>query len=201
MKDWIVGHRPWYVYTIILCYLPTSQFFQLKGEDHATVEKPPNHRLFDTTSLQSPVLQRRLNMQNQKNTSSTAPVFNLTIGNDIVNQLLGHRADFPGPPPLAPHPAAPGPVPLAPAATIYDLQCPTLLHTSRLPGQDMPLNQFCINFKLGDMVFEKLRDNGYQDARVLRFLTIDELKEMNFRLGEIAALRDAVEMWSVPRVA
>ena len=137
-------------------------------------------------------------MQNQKNSSSTAPIFNLTIGNDIVHRLLGpHSADLPLP--HAPHLAAPGPAPFAPATT-YDLQCPTVLHTSRLPGQDMPLNQFCTNFKLGDMVFEKLRDNGYQDARVLRFLTIDELKEMKFRLGEIAALRDAVEMWSVPRI-
>lgn len=196
MKDWIVGHRPWYVYTIILCCsLSTSQIFQLKGAEHATIEKPPNHRLFDT-GLQSPILQRRLNMQNQKNTSSTAPIFNLTIGNDIVHQLLGPRGtDLP---PLAPHPTAPQA--LAPAAMIYDLQCPTLLHTSRLPGQDMSLSQFCINYKLGDMVFERLRDNGYQDARVLRFLTIDELKEMKFRLGEIAALRDAVEIWSVPRV-
>jgi hypothetical protein len=65
----------------------------------------------------------------------------------------------------------------------------------------MPLQQFCMDFKLGDEVFKKFQENGYQDARVLRFVTIDELKEMKFRLGEIAALRDAVEMWSVPRVA
>jgi hypothetical protein len=190
----------------MLCYfLPSNQFFQLKGEEHATIEKPPNHRLFDTNQ-QSPILQRRLNNQNQKNTSesSTAPIFNLTIGNDIVHRFLGSQppqahADLPLPlAPQPPHPAAPAP--LAPAATIYDLQCPTLLHTSRLPGHDMPLAQFCTDFKLSDKVFEKLRDNGYQDARVLRFLMIDELKEMNFRLGEIAALRDAVEMWSLPRV-
>jgi hypothetical protein len=106
------------------------------------------------------------------------------------------------PPPPAPQPGDPAaPAPLAPAPTIYDLQCPTLLHTSRVAGQDMPLAQFCTDFKLSDKVFEKLRDNGYQNARVLRFLMIDELKEMNFLLGEIAALRDAVEMWSVPRVA
>jgi hypothetical protein len=73
-----------------------------------------------------------------------------------------------------------------------------LLHLSHLPGQDMPLSQFCTDFKLSDVVLEKFCDKGYQDAHALRFVTIDELKEMKFHLGEIAALRDAVEMWSVP---
>ena len=157
----------YYVYKTMLCYLLPNLFFQLKGKEHATIEKPPNHRLFDT-SPQSPILQCRLNAQNQKNASSSAPIFNLTIGNDIVHRLLGphcdHDADLP--PPVAPHPAAPGPAdpaPLAPAATIYDLQCLTLLHTSHVPGPDMPLAQFCTHFKLSDMVFDKLHDNSYQD--------------------------------------
>ena len=65
----------------------------------------------------------------------------------------------------------------------------------------MPLAQIFTDFKLSDTIFGKLHDNDYQDAHVLCFLMIDELKEMNFCLGEIAALRDVVEMWSVPCVA
>jgi hypothetical protein len=49
------------------------------------------------------------------------------------------------------------------------------------------------------MALNKFTENFYKHARALRFVTIDELKEMGFRLGEIAGLRDAVESWSVPR--
>jgi hypothetical protein len=45
-----------------------------------------------------------------------------------------------------------------------------------------------------------LEENSYVHARTLRFVRIDELKEMCFRFGEIAAFRDAVEVWSELRV-
>lgn len=62
----------------------------------------------------------------------------------------------------------------------------------------MPLREFCTKYGLGLHTLKKFEDNYYTDARVLRFVTIDELKQMEFRLGEIAGLRDAVELWSVP---
>lgn len=70
-----------------------------------------------------------------------------------------------------------------------------------MPGPDMPLSKFCQQYDLGPNILKKLQDNYYSDARVLRFVTIDELKEMDFRLGEIAGLRDAVERWSIPKVS
>jgi hypothetical protein len=35
-------------------------------------------------------------------------------------------------------------------------------------------------------------------VRMLRFIRIDELKEMEFCLWDIAGLKEAVERWSVP---
>jgi hypothetical protein len=170
---------------------------QLKGEECASLQKPPNHKLFDGPPQLSPVLQRRLDAQNAKSNAPnapSAPVFNFTIGNELVDLFRPSR-----PAPAPQHPLAPQPVPAAPPApTAYDLQCPTLLHPSRSPGIDMPLTEFCMVYDLGPSLLEKFHDNSYKDARVLRFVTIAELKEMNFRLGEIAALRDAVERWSVP---
>jgi len=64
----------------------------------------------------------------------------------------------------------------------------------------MPLVEFCQEYDLVPTILEKLSDNLYKDARVLRFITIEELKQMEFRFGKIAALRDAVDVWSVPRV-
>jgi hypothetical protein len=78
--------------------------------------------------------------------------------------------------------------------------CFTLLDPSRNPGQDMPLDQFCQLYDLSANILKRLQDNSYMHARILRFITIAELNVMEFRLGEIAALRDAVETWSVPKV-
>ncbi|OAX40797.1 hypothetical protein K503DRAFT_798526 [Rhizopogon vinicolor AM-OR11-026] len=81
-----------------------------------------------------------------------------------------------------------------------DPACTTLLHPSRTQGRDIPLNMFCAEYDLGDNIHLKLINNAYKEAQFLCFVTIAELKEMGFQLGEIAAIRDAVEQWSVPRV-
>jgi hypothetical protein len=163
---------------------------QLKGDEHATLHKPPNHKLFDTTNQAvSPVLQKRIAAQNTKTGSSnTSPIFNISLGNDIL--------DIFRPPP----PPNPIPVPLS-APPVYNAPSSLLLHPSRVPGPDIPLSEFCEQYSLGPNILRKLQDNFYTHARVLRFVTIDELKEMDFRLGEIAELRDAVERWSIPKVA
>jgi hypothetical protein len=63
----------------------------MKGEDHASLEKPPNHRLFDAEHIaMSPVLKRRLDAQKATAVAAApaaAPVFNFTIGNDLANLL------------------------------------------------------------------------------------------------------------------
>ena len=44
---------------------------------------------------------------------------------------------------------------------------------------------------------QKFNTHGYERARVLRFLTVDDANGIGLRLGEIAELRDAIERWSV----
>jgi hypothetical protein len=155
----------------------------MKGDSSATLTKPPNHRLFDPKRASSPVLQRRLDAQTAKatNTAPPAPVFNFSIGNEVL--------DFLRPPPAF--------APPAPAAIPSSGQnC--LLPPSCAPGKNMSLTQFCANYNLDTGILDKLSENCFKTAGALRFLTIDELKEMTFQLGEIAALHDAVERWSVP---
>ena len=60
----------------------------------------------------------------------------------------------------------------------------------------MPISNFCDAFELMDTVKDKLIKNKYLFSRVLRFVTIKDLKEMSFQKGEIAMLRDAVDWWS-----
>jgi hypothetical protein len=171
-------------------------YLQLRGEDCASVEKPPNHKLFDPhTPKLSAVLQRRLDNENAKNmkaisaTVPAAPIINFTFGKEIVEMFHPRPAAV-----LAPAPAPPARS--ASAHSTYDLQCPTLLQASRTAGPDAPIAEFCVEYGLGKGIEEKLTENSYLHTRVLRFITIEGLKEMKFRLGEIALLRDAVEKWS-----
>lgn len=170
----------------------------MKGDEYVTLEKPPNHKLFSTdNTFLSPVLQRRKDAA-AKNSGSTAapPVFNITIGKEITDLF---RAG----PSHVPTVADSGPG-LGPALQSSQISVPheslNLLPPSHAPGINMPLEDFCTLYDLSPSIFQKLTDNDYKTARFLRFLTFPELKEMGFKLGEIAGLRDAVELWSVPRV-
>lgn len=165
----------------------------MKGEECATLSKPPNHKLFDNhPSPVSPVLQRRLeNARTVAANAPSAPVFNISIGKDFVDLLR---------PPTVPQVAPMAPMLLPAHVPILDHDMSNLLSRSRVPGCDMSLVEFCERYNLGDNILARFTENFYREARVLRFVTIDELKEMGFRLGEIAGLRDAVESWSVPRV-
>jgi hypothetical protein len=80
---------------------------------------------------------------------------------------------------------------------LYDLKCPTLLQAYRNPGIDMAMKDFCMQYGVETGAEEKLLTNSYGHARLLSFITIEELKDMKFLPGETASLRDAVHKWSV----
>ena len=61
----------------------------------------------------------------------------------------------------------------------------------------MPIFEFCDSFGLQPSVLEKLEENAYDYAQNLCFITLNNLTEMGFKLGQRAALQDAVEHWSV----
>ena len=158
--------------------------FQLNHDGIASLDVPPNHRLFDVQPTRfSPVLQRRLNAQNKA--APAAPVFNLTIGADISDLLRG-IAWAPAPPdPAAPAPPyqdilAPPPIAIPPPnppnrpVPAYNLKCPTLLQPTRLPGIDMTITEFCVQYGLCESMVQKFNTHGYEHARVLRFLTVDD---------------------------
>jgi hypothetical protein len=80
---------------------------------------------------------------------------------------------------------------------LYDLNCPTLVQGNRNPGIDMTIKDFCTQYGVETGAEERLVMNSYGHARLLSFVTIQELKDMNFLPGEIASLRDATHKWSV----
>ncbi|KAH8817655.1 hypothetical protein DL96DRAFT_393028 [Flagelloscypha sp. PMI_526] len=71
-----------------------------------------------------------------------------------------------------------------------------LLPTSRSPGPNVAIADFCRQYELSDQLCKKLTEQGFARARALRFLTDSELVKHGFSFGERASLRDAIESWS-----
>jgi hypothetical protein len=61
----------------------------------------------------------------------------------------------------------------------------------------MTITEFCTQYGLCESMAKKFNTHGYERARVLRFLTVDDANGIGLRLGELAELRDAIERWSV----
>jgi hypothetical protein len=167
---------------------------QLKGPEEATIDTPPNHKLFDTKKV-SPVLQQRkaaLDAQNAAALSSS----NSGIGNISIADLVALvRPPAPAMPPY-PYMQQPPPLPPLPATSTSDMLLPPSLSI----GPSMPLAAFCVKYNITEVVRTKLDDEGYTDAHLLQYVSIAELKEAGFKNGEIASLRYAVSKWSVPAV-
>lgn len=148
----------------------------MKGEEAATLETPPNHKLFNKRHI-SPVLQRRLDAS--KNVSPSTPIVNISLGKEISDLFR----------PIVPSPSVvtstlgPSHTPNHESHDSYHLLPP-----SCAPGRDMPISEFCDLYALGPNILEKFTLHMYKDARLLRFVTLADLKEIGFRLGEIAAL-------------
>ena len=106
----------------------------MRGEDFASIDQPPNHRLFDHNSdatKLTPLLHKRLENANLKNakaandtppTGNIAPTINFSIGKESVDLL---RLPSPVADSLAP-PMYTAPFP----QNSFDIGCPTLLQTN-----------------------------------------------------------------------
>ncbi|KAF4580524.1 hypothetical protein EYR38_003123 [Pleurotus pulmonarius] len=151
----------------------------LKGPEFSTLTKPPNHRLFDSDGSQShalsPVLQRRLDTRNAEKNTPPMPIINLGLG-DLFRGTLAPPS-IQNPPPHTPH--------------------SSLMPPGHSAGLGMTIEHFCLQYQLSAKILARFVENAYADARHLRFVTLEELRTMGFVFGEVAAIRDAVEQWSV----
>jgi len=130
----------------------------------------------------SPVLQRQKEQLDAAAALASAPVagppvYNISLGADLANILR------PGPI------VAPEPLALAQPSVM-------LLHPSRSLGTDMILSDFCQLYDLDDSIRTKFEQHGYKRSQHLRHVQLSDLAEMELKLGEVAALKDAVDLWS-----
>lgn len=76
-----------------------------------------------------------------------------------------------------------------------------LLPSTLAPGPKLTLVEFCTAYELTDLVRERLDANGYTGSNLLPYIELTELKDMGFKPGEIAALKEAVRSWALPNAS
>lgn len=138
-------------------------------------------------SNSAPLIQRRLAERNAAQSTpdppaSTVPTINFNLPNDIVSFLR---------PASAPLQTTPGQT----NALVNSADMPVLPVSAR-PGPDLSLANFCAVYDLSPDIHAKLTENGYTGTRTIRYIVVSELKEMGFKNGEIAAMKDAVARWA-----
>lgn len=148
---------------------------QLKLDGVVTIEKPPHNKLFDLTQAakMSPVLEcRKANQATaSSSTPAAAPVFNFSLGNDFAQIFHPNQAPVPS------NISAP------------NTTSSKLISSGCKVGPDMPLAKFSSKYNLGPHILKLFEENGYTHSRHLRFVELEELKEMKFRLGKLLLSR------------
>ena len=170
----------------------------MKGDEHATIETPLNHRLFDPENTKlSPVLRKRAELAKQQGQQQgAAPIINFSFGRELANLLCGPlNAPAANVDPPVYLPPGSAPIYMAPPHD-YDLTCPTLLQVNGKTSIDMALNAFCELYKLDDGIRDCFQEHRYKYTQMFHFLMMKDMEAMAFKAGEIAEVWDAIDRWS-----
>jgi hypothetical protein len=148
------------------------------------VEHPPNTREFDPVSAhtivsKSPLLQARLNAMS-KERGQIAPVVNVVLPNNFG----GFYPPGPGAPAAAPQVQAFAPMADSP-----------LLPANLSVGPKMDIETFCSIYSLSDDLLRRFREHRVSGTHAFAHIGIKELKEMDFKIGEIVDVKEAVTEW------
>lgn len=170
---------------------PLISFYQSKGEEFATINKPPNNELFDKLdprglAARSPLLQRRLEL-NQQKAAAANPQININFPPELVG-LFGR--------PAAPDPAG-APAPVSRAAPAPP-DVPMLIPPGVAAGPSLSVKDFCAQYDLDDDICTRFRQFKYKKTDSFRYITLNQLDKMEFMPGEVAELQVAIAKWTVP---
>ncbi|KAG1901153.1 uncharacterized protein F5891DRAFT_950952 [Suillus fuscotomentosus] len=168
---------------MIICSLHT----QNKDKAQANLETPPNHAKFNTLPGQKgtiSLLQCHLAERAQPASQPHGTVINFNIPSELLAVFF---------PPAAPNNNIPQP---APAGSCTEGgQSDSLIPYGMLHGPTLSLNDFYSNYTLSDDIHMKLHQNRYTGMETICYILVSELKEMEFKLGEIAVMRPAMKCW------
>lgn len=135
---------------------------------------------------QTSLLQRRAAAQKASAALPTSP--NIHIHVPDMSKLFQPAAAAAAAAPLAPAAA-----PLAPALpiiqTISDNPLLVPAHAAAQPA--IPLNEFALRFEFSDNIRNTLQGEGFTSSNQLRLISLQELRDMGLKRGEIAVLQEA----------
>jgi hypothetical protein len=99
------------------------------------------------------------------------------------------------PPAVAAAPLAPAPPALPVIQTISDN--PLLVPANATAQPAMPLIQFALQYEFSDNIRNTLQSEGFTSSNQLRLISLQELRDMGLKRGEIAVLQEAAGIhWS-----
>ncbi|KAM6488822.1 hypothetical protein JOM56_015732 [Amanita muscaria] len=176
----------------------------LQNDGSATLNTPPNIKLFDAVSPQtlatkSPILQARLDQIALKS-KAQAPMLPMVVpSTPIVNFVLPNNMFTPSfQQPMQPFNIAPtpgvtntGPTPQPSSVTN------PIIPTGYQPGPKQSIRDFCRFYSLSNGIFDKFDQNTFTGTHAFRRLNSSDLRAMNFKPGEIIDLKDAIEEWAI----
>ena len=153
------------------------------------------HRLFDEAAAMSPVLLQRKAAQDAKAAEDAKAAVPPPAAGIPISDLILFANSMRQPVPPQPYPYHyPTPPPSLPTSTPSFQLLPEYSTT----GPSLPLQEFCTQFDVSKAVCHWLKEEGFTSSCTFQYIAIDDLKEMKFKLGEIASLKDAVARWSIP---
>ncbi|KAJ7732491.1 hypothetical protein B0H14DRAFT_3517623 [Mycena olivaceomarginata] len=170
----------------------------LKGEQFATINKPPNNTLFDRISPQSlaarsPLIACRAALNANAN-APPAPQINFNFPPEILGLFFGNAHGAAPAPAHAPAPA-PATVPAHPTNSV-----PMLLPFGIVPGPSLTIEAFCTQYQLDDDICTRFRQHKFKKTDSFAYIAFSQLTTMEFMAGEVAELQAAVAQWAQPSV-
>jgi len=119
-----------------------------------------------------------------KERGQAAPVINVVLPNNV-----GGYPVYPAAPPGGAPAAAPQAQVFAPAVDI------SLLPTDLPEGPKMDIETFCSIYSLSDDLLGRFRDHRVSGTHAFAHIGIKDLKDMDFKIGEIIDIKEAVKEW------
>ncbi|PPR01957.1 hypothetical protein CVT24_011106, partial [Panaeolus cyanescens] len=152
---------------------------KIKGTTFTDINMPLNHHLFNTLSKNQLGQANPLSEHCQRGSSgNNGPVINFNIPSEVVQLFCpGSLATAPisVPNAIAPASAEPVPVLLAPAATVLSnfvaiTSTPdSLIPANHIPGPDLELSEFCVQYKVTECVQDKLGKIGCLGSHTFQY--------------------------------
>jgi hypothetical protein len=134
-----------------------------------------------------PLLQARVNALS-KERGQGAPIINVVLPNNLN---AGGYPVYPTVPNNEP-PVAPLPQALSPAVDSSSY----LLPPNHSEGPKMDIETFCFFISLSEDLLSHFREHRISGTHAFAHISTKELKEMDFKIGEIIDIKEAVKEWS-----